>query len=120
MPQSAYLLAKIGADTAENEQHFVEILPIGRRVADARREESARTCERNKEGSKVHKQVFICLIIIKIEWKFSELGMESMDGYFDIEFCIYLSTKGPGCRFKQGLTFGHAISKFRSGFATSF
>ena len=24
---------KIGADTAENEQHFAEILPIGRRVA---------------------------------------------------------------------------------------
>ena len=29
-----YFLAKIGADTAENEQHFAEILPIGRRVAD--------------------------------------------------------------------------------------
>ena len=28
-----YLLAKIGADTAENEQDFAEILPIGRRVA---------------------------------------------------------------------------------------
>ena len=28
-----FLLAKIGADTAENEQHFAEILPIGRRVA---------------------------------------------------------------------------------------
>ena len=26
MPQNAYLLAKIGADTAENEQHFAEIL----------------------------------------------------------------------------------------------
>ena len=34
MLQKAYLLAKIGADTAENEQHFAEILPIGRRVAD--------------------------------------------------------------------------------------
>ena len=33
MPKNAYLLAKIGADTAENEQHFAEILPIGRRVA---------------------------------------------------------------------------------------
>ena len=32
--QNAYFLAKIGADTAENEQHFAEILPIGRRVAD--------------------------------------------------------------------------------------
>ena len=30
MLQNACLLAKIGADTAENEQHFAEILPIGR------------------------------------------------------------------------------------------
>ena len=35
MLQNGYLLAKIGADTAENEQHFAEILPIGRRVAAA-------------------------------------------------------------------------------------
>ena len=28
MLQNAYFLAKIGADTAENEQHFAEILPI--------------------------------------------------------------------------------------------
>ena len=34
MLKNAYFLAKIGADTAENEQHFTEILPIGRRVAD--------------------------------------------------------------------------------------
>ena len=34
MLKNAYLLAKVGADTAENEQHFAEILPIGRRVAD--------------------------------------------------------------------------------------
>ena len=27
MLQNAYLLAKIGADTVENEQHFAEILP---------------------------------------------------------------------------------------------
>ena len=27
MLHNAYLLAKIGADTAENEQHFAEILP---------------------------------------------------------------------------------------------
>ena len=30
MLQNAYFPAKIGADTAENEQHFAEILPIGR------------------------------------------------------------------------------------------
>ena len=29
MLQNAYFLAKIGADTAENEQHFAEILPVG-------------------------------------------------------------------------------------------
>ena len=33
MLQNAFFLAKIGADAAENEQHFAEILPIGRRVA---------------------------------------------------------------------------------------
>ena len=33
MLKNAYFLAKIGADTAENEQQFAEILPIGRRVA---------------------------------------------------------------------------------------
>ena len=46
MLQNAYLLAKIGADTAENEQHFAEILPKignyptgrGRRRAGAQRE----------------------------------------------------------------------------------
>ena len=35
MLSNAYFLAKIGADTAENEQHFAEILPI-RRPAAAR------------------------------------------------------------------------------------
>ena len=36
MLQNAYLLAKIGADTAENEQRFAEMLPMGRRAADRR------------------------------------------------------------------------------------
>ena len=31
MLKNAYFLAKIGADTAENEQHYAEILPIGSR-----------------------------------------------------------------------------------------
>ena len=42
MLQKAYFLAKIGADTAENEQHFAEILPIGRRVAAEKLTRSAR------------------------------------------------------------------------------
>ena len=33
MLQNAYFLATIGADTAENEEQFAEILPIDRRVA---------------------------------------------------------------------------------------
>ena len=39
MLKNAYFLAKIGADTAENEQHFAEILPTDaiwrRRIASA-------------------------------------------------------------------------------------
>ena len=34
MLKNAYLVSKIGADTAENEKHSAEILPIGSRVAD--------------------------------------------------------------------------------------
>ena len=35
MLQNAYFLAKIGADTAENEQHFAENLPTDGADADA-------------------------------------------------------------------------------------
>ena len=35
MLKNVYVLAKIGADTAENEQHFAENLPTGRRVTGA-------------------------------------------------------------------------------------
>ena len=35
MLQNAYFLAKIGADTAENEQHFPEILPTDGGQTDA-------------------------------------------------------------------------------------
>ena len=35
MLQNAYFLAKIGADTAENEQHFAEILPTDAPLAAA-------------------------------------------------------------------------------------
>ena len=36
MLKNAYFLAKIGADTAENEQHFAEILPAARRARAGR------------------------------------------------------------------------------------
>ena len=39
MLQNAYLLAKIGADTAENEQHFAEILPTIGKISAARHAE---------------------------------------------------------------------------------
>ena len=38
MMQNAYFLAKMGADTAENEQHFAQILPIGLRPRGRGRE----------------------------------------------------------------------------------
>ena len=34
MLQNAYFLAKLGADTAENEQHFAEILPTEQHFAE--------------------------------------------------------------------------------------
>ena len=37
MQQNAHFLAKIGADTAENEQHFAEILPTDALCRLARR-----------------------------------------------------------------------------------
>ena len=45
MLQNAYLLAKIGADTAENEQHFAEIVPIGRRLHHGDAEDPAARAE---------------------------------------------------------------------------
>ena len=51
MLQNAYFLAKIGADTAENEQHFAEILPIGRCVADRRTEALSPTHARAQHAS---------------------------------------------------------------------
>ena len=42
MLQNAYFLAKIGADTAENEQHFAEILPTDALSRHERRHEVLR------------------------------------------------------------------------------
>ena len=46
MLQNAYLLAKIGADTAENEQHFAENLP---KTDDRREAARARHGARRRE-----------------------------------------------------------------------
>ena len=70
MLQNAYFLAKIGADTAENEQHFAEILPTdalgragrapiqapraltaGGATGAARRRASGRLAEKNPRSS---------------------------------------------------------------------
>ena len=45
MLQNSYFFAKIGADTAENEQHFDEILPIGLEISTATRRRRARADE---------------------------------------------------------------------------
>ena len=57
MLQNAYLVAKIGADTAENEQQFAEILPIPpgarrpRTKVHARRGDGASRCQRRPLSS---------------------------------------------------------------------
>ena len=49
MLQNAYFLAKIGADTAENEQHFAEILPkIGNYPTNAHIPAAVQTTARGK------------------------------------------------------------------------
>ena len=54
MLQNAYFLAKIGADTAENEQHFAEILPKTGKICfaypGARLHLSAAPCARWRQG----------------------------------------------------------------------
>ncbi len=47
MLQNAYFLAKIGADTAENEQHFAEILP---KLGNCRRHGDGRGARRHDGG----------------------------------------------------------------------
>ena len=45
MLQNAYFVAKIGDDTAENEQHFAEILPTDALWRLCRRELGGEACE---------------------------------------------------------------------------
>ena len=55
MLKIAYLLVKIGADTAENEQQFAEILPIDRRVA-------ARALPRRRSAGRGGLRVFAAVL----------------------------------------------------------
>ena len=48
MLQNAYFLAKIGADTAENEQHFVDILP---KISNYRYHELPGRCPGGRPGA---------------------------------------------------------------------
>ena len=48
MLQNAYFLAKIGADTAENEQHFAEILPKPGNYPTGRGADPARGARRHR------------------------------------------------------------------------
>ena len=70
MLQNAYFLAKIGADTAENEQHFAEILPIGRRVADP-----CRAAYRGRAASRPRRRRARCLPAREacVEWLKAEV-----------------------------------------------
>ena len=54
MLQNAYFLAKIGADTAENEQHFAEILPTAARDLRAGERRRPARAQRAVPGTEVH------------------------------------------------------------------
>ena len=53
MLQNAYFLAKIGADTAENEQHLAEILP---KTGNGRRERRAAEDRKGTSAAHHHEQ----------------------------------------------------------------
>ena len=57
--KNAYLLAKIGADTAENELNFAEILPIGRCRAACRKSRRAEDDARVREDRLEEVQVAV-------------------------------------------------------------
>ena len=48
MLQNAYFVAKIGADTAENEQHFAEILPTDALWRGLRQRKESKESKREK------------------------------------------------------------------------
>ena len=52
MLKNAYLFAKIGADPAENEQHFAEILPIGRRCRNRATADRQNVADKSKAGGR--------------------------------------------------------------------
>ena len=57
MLQNVYFLAKIGADTAENEQHFAEILPkTGNYPAGPVPQAGAAACASNLAGLRAQRQ----------------------------------------------------------------
>ena len=67
MLQNAYFLAKIGADTAENEQHFAEILPktgnYPTRVPGRRRRRRRRRRLRRRRGRGRPLEEDLCLFM---------------------------------------------------------
>ena len=66
MLQNAYFLAKIGADTAENEQHFAEILPTD---ALRRRTPTSARCRR-APGAPVSRTGISRVVESKRRWRF--------------------------------------------------
>ena len=64
MLQNAYFLAKSGADTAEIELHFAEMLPIGRRPSGCRLGRRALRVHLARRGLRVAKEVKIAVSLL--------------------------------------------------------
>ena len=76
MLQNAYLVAKIGADTAENEQQFAEILPTDALwlASKQRGRQSARWRMRGSRWPKWREKKFCSKIVVKIHVADFEVG----------------------------------------------
>ena len=81
MLQNAYFLAKIGADTAENEQHFAEILPktgnygVGEPrqrhlVVEAQTSDQAQAGTTGRVGGKPEREGELHVVPFANEWRF--------------------------------------------------
>ena len=62
MLQNAYLVAKIGADTAENEQHFAEILPRIGNYPTGQLPMAAIVAPSARPGTRVPVRSFFCIL----------------------------------------------------------
>ena len=100
MLTNAYLLAKIGADTAENEQHFAEILPIGRCVADRTRNCRSAGSAPSPGSCSARSLGLEAMIAIPQQGSRAPLAFLNFASMEDIAVCAYISCGRISCHLQ--------------------